>query len=506
MLTLRRFRRPITVAAAGALALAACSDLGPKAEDPPSTPTIVTLIRLEAVDTTGFTGTVGTTISPGPSVRVVSFDSVTGTRPLSGVAVTFTGEGISKVVTSDVNGAASFGDWVLGTVARGYTLTASVERGDNTVAFLATAKPGPVARLVAFGGDGQRAEPGTAVPYLLHVRGFDSYSNPVGAGAPVEFAVAAGGGTIAGDIAATDEWSIATSGRWVLGTTGPQQVVARAGDVESVFTASFCAPENPCLPPATLAFQGSQGVFATGPSWPQPVLLIPGASAPAWSPDGSRLAFLFWEGHPSYRWRLCVAEPDGSAPECTTDSNPGYEVSRASWSPDGSRLALSVDREVIIVDASSLSTSVVTGRVGWAVAWSPDGEKIAFVPEGGGVGVMNPDGSAVEILARKFGSYVPLDIAWSPDGRQLAVALWDESECGPWDCVMAMGVIDAEARQLAVIPGTRGYDYLAHPTWTPDGRVAYAEFYSDRIVTVDPAVGSPELLVANGLAPSFRPR
>ena len=71
---------------------------------------------------------------------------------------------------------------------------------------------------------------------------------------------------------------------------------------------------------------------------------------------------------------------------------------------------------------------------------------------------------------------------------------------------MAMGVVDAEAKQLRVIPGTRGWDYLLHPTWTPDGRVAYAEWYGDRIVTVDPAVGSPELLVASGWAPSFRSR
>ena len=98
----------------------------------------------------------------------------------------------------------------------------------------------------------------------------------------------------------------------------------------------------------------------------------------------------------------------------------------------------------------------------WSPTYSPDGGRIAFVHDSGGLGqvfVMNHDGSgAVNLSNNGFCDRSPV---WSPDGTRL-VFLSDRT--GDWD-VYAMNADGSGQRRLA---GNPGLDRA--PAWSPDGK------------------------------------
>ena len=143
---------------------------------------------------------------------------------------------------------------------------------------------------------------------------------------------------------------------------------------------------------------------------------------PAWSPDGSRIAFeREWA---SNWWDIYVMNADGSGVNNVTSSmrNAGHPT----WSPDGSRIAFwgtinpgdPTQIWVINVDGSGL---VGLGGDG-SPAWSPDGSKIAFHGSGR-LYLMNPDGTGVTEIFNN--STLPIGgPTWSPDGARIAFSAW----------------------------------------------------------------------------------
>lgn len=237
--------------------------------------------------------------------------------------------------------------------------------------------------------------------------------------------------------------------------------------------------------------------------------------APAWSPDGTRIAF---EASRNGLWSIQLLAVESGAVEGLTDATTNARY--PAWSPDGRRIVFVCDRrgepDLCVLDVSTRALEQVIEGPGeelWP-AWSPDGEEIAFTRQtgpaidlaivnlatrGSGTSALtvpdarwprwSPDGQHVAFFSRRDTEGLDDDIytlhrrsgevsrltessghdfcpAWSPAGDRLVIASVD-AESG-----RSLRIIDREGRELARLG--RGHHRVSEPTWSPDGRsIAY---------------------------------
>ena len=189
---------------------------------------------------------------------------------------------------------------------------------------------------------------------------------------------------------------------------------------------------------------------------------------PAWSPDGERIAFMsdrngeVEEFGGRFNTDIFVMNADGSGVEQVTSSPLSLSAHQPAWSPDGSSIAFARGGGISILELSSGQAWSLTDE-GWGPSWSPDGRWIAFIrtvereeshvwkiPAGGGV--------ALELTLDRFFRTSP---SWSPDGDRIVFAREDRVGGTGYD----LYVIPAEGGAGRPITDDPGVD--REPCWAP---------------------------------------
>ncbi|HVE91344.1 MAG TPA: hypothetical protein VNE62_03440 [Actinomycetota bacterium] len=260
------------------------------------------------------------------------------------------------------------------------------------------------------------------------------------------------------------------------------------------------APVGVAAPAGRLAFVREANLNIVGTDGSGLRTLRDGTS-PHWSPDGSLIAFATVSAAGNNEtWApttvapdLAVIKPDGSGFTLLTQSREHWDADPA-WSPDGSRIAFSryasgswgatigcsrpVGEGPNIYTISRDGTNLVplTSKGGWSPTWSPDGRRIAFLKPGCAypgadqsqpvLVSMNADGSD----ERRIGTLQGSSPAWSPDGKSIAF----ESSIGAKGVESAIFTADpsgANVRQVTLPrEGDAGRAFEGAPAWSPDGR------------------------------------
>jgi Tol biopolymer transport system component len=215
---------------------------------------------------------------------------------------------------------------------------------------------------------------------------------------------------------------------------------------------------------------------------------------PAWSPQGSVLAF-------SHDGSLHTMSADGREIRRLT-SPPRSEFDQyPTWSPDGSRLAFIRDGpsaaallEIVNADGTGLKRVPVQYVIRTAISWSPDGTRIAFTSLGNArvwqVFTVRQDGTDLRQVTDHAWSTSP---AWSPDGSRIV-----------YENLSHLYVLDVASGADNRIAS----DVVGPASWSPDGtRVVFAQgrYGQNLELVVANADGTDQRAITDTFGSNFEP-
>ncbi len=149
---------------------------------------------------------------------------------------------------------------------------------------------------------------------------------------------------------------------------------------------------------------------------PEPII------SPAWSPNGSQLAYVSFESR-----KPVVYSHDVSTGKRRLIANFRGSNSAPAWAPDGRTMAVTLSRDggsqLYTIDANGGEPRRLaqSGSIDTEPAYSPDGKSIYFVSDRGGAPQIYRMGTAGQNIERvTFSGSYNISPALSPDGRWLA--------------------------------------------------------------------------------------
>jgi TolB protein len=217
----------------------------------------------------------------------------------------------------------------------------------------------------------------------------------------------------------------------------------------------------------------------------------------------TRIAYVVKSGP---RYELQIADADGQNPQTALASR--EPIISPAWSPDGSRLAyVSFEAKKPVVYVHSLATGQRQAVANFkgsnsAPAWSPDGRQLAVVLSRDGgtqIYVMNADGSNVRRLTSS--SAIDTEPQFSPDGSQI----YFTSDRGGSPQIYRVSTGGGEPQRV-----TFEGSYNVSPRISPDGKtLAYVTRANGRfqLAAMDIATRQSQVLSdgARDESPSFAP-
>jgi WD40-like Beta Propeller Repeat len=219
-------------------------------------------------------------------------------------------------------------------------------------------------------------------------------------------------------------------------------------------------------------------------------------ASPVPSPDGRRL--ILPSGVFLSTYGVAVMNPDGRG---RTNLGTG-DPTDAAWSPDGTRIAfLALYGGLLVIDLDGKHKRRLTGsEEEGSPVWSPDGKGVAFVRSsyaGAAIMFVDPDGSKLHVLRRLEGDVVQLH--WSPDGRSLTLLHYFPERFEHGDLVTLSFPGGRVVRRVPRV----GAPYTG-VAWSPDGRRLAYVTSNFRLVAMN-ADGSGRRSLRDGWDPVWAP-
>jgi WD40-like Beta Propeller Repeat len=177
---------------------------------------------------------------------------------------------------------------------------------------------------------------------------------------------------------------------------------------------------------------------------------------PTVAPSGLQLAFTVDAGGVQQIYRI-----DSDGTDLTPLTSAASDSGDPAWSPDGSKIAFSRGGDLFTMNPDGTAEANLTNTPGaaeYGPNWSPDGSKLAFAADGG-IWRMNATGSARTRLADGT------DPVWSPDGLRIAFTRIDEVALT--SSLRTINASGAGGDDVAVRTGSIFSAEFAAPDWQP---------------------------------------